>query len=106
MKKMGLYCKAYHLGSLRAYPAWSEKAENARKTDADGDDLSHPRVLSDDSIVYLQENFVVTDDIFNEENILFDAVTPEWINYCKQVLGYAIPEDVAEIADAIRKRQT
>ena len=55
MKKMGLYCKAYHLGSLRAYPAWSEKAENARKTDADGDDLSHPRVLSDDSIVYLQE---------------------------------------------------
>ncbi len=106
MKKMGMYCKAYHLFSLRAYPAWSEKAENARRTDADGNDLSHPRVLTDDSIVYLQENFVVTDDIYKEENVLFDNVTPEWINYCEQTLGYAIPEDVAAIADAMHKQQT
>jgi hypothetical protein len=30
-----------------------------------------------DSIVYLQENYVVTDGIFKDENVLFDDVTPE-----------------------------
>ena len=99
MKKMGMYCKAYHLGELRAYPAWSEKAENARKLDTEGYDLAHPRVLTDESIVYLQHSFIVTDDIHSEEYILFDDVTPEWINYCRNVIGFTIPKDVAAIAD-------
>jgi len=103
MKNMAKYCKAYLLSNLRAYPAWSEKAENARKTDTDGNVLTHPRVLSDESIVYLQENYVVTDDIYKDENVISDNVTPEWISYCKQVLGFVIPEDVAAIADAMNK---
>jgi hypothetical protein len=50
------------------------------------------RELTEDSIVYLQENYVVTDGIFNDENIIFGDVTPEWIKYCEKVLEFEIPE--------------
>jgi hypothetical protein len=105
MKKTGKYCKAYLLGDLRAYPAWIEKTENARKTDENGKTLFHPRVLTDDSIVYVQENYTVTDDIYMDENVIFDDVTPEWLNYCTQVLRFIVPEDVAAITDAMSTKQ-
>jgi len=30
----------------------------------------------------MQENYVVTDGIFKDENIIFDNVTPEWKDFC------------------------
>jgi hypothetical protein len=50
------------------------------------------RTLTDDSIVYLQENYVVTDDIYKEENILFDDVTPKWEKFCKMKLEFEVPD--------------
>ena len=91
MAEMGNYCKAYLLEQLRAYPGWSEKSENARVDDVDGEKGDTPRALDDDSIVYLQENYVVTDGIFKDENILFDDVTDEWKEYCHSTLGFEIP---------------
>jgi len=44
--------------------------------------------LTDADYVYLQGNFTVTDGIFIDENVIFDAVTPEWIEFCRSVLGY------------------
>jgi hypothetical protein len=91
---MGKYCKAYHLRSLRAFGGWSEKAENARwETETvDGKEVQVVRELTGDSIVYVQENYVVTDGIFKDENILFDDVTPEWVAYCQEELAFEIPE--------------
>ena len=91
MAEMGNYCKAYLLGQLRAYPGWSEKSENARVDDVDGKKGDKPRELDDDSIVYLQENYVVTDGIFKDENVLFDDVTDEWKEYCHSTLSFEIP---------------
>lgn len=92
-KVMGEYCKAYYLKDMRNYSNWSENTENARKEkkEADGKETEEVRTLSDDSIVYLQENFVVTDDVYKEENILFDAVSPEWMEYCKNELNFVLP---------------
>lgn len=95
MKKMGKYCRAYVLCDLRQYPDWFENSNAARRTDEKGEPLALPRVLTDDSLVYIQENLVVTDDIYRDENVIFDAVTPEWCAFCTQVLGFTIPEDVA-----------
>ena len=94
MAEMGKYCKAYLLKDLRAFSGWVEKPENARleKREVDGEEVEAIRELTDDSIVYVQENYVVTDGIFRDENILFDSVTPEWIEYCQQSLGFEIPE--------------
>jgi hypothetical protein len=91
-KTMGAYCKAYQLHQLRAFPGWRENAAAARPGDHDASGA--PRVLTDGDVVYLQENHVVTDGIFKDENVLFDAVDDAWKDFCRETLGFAIPEDV------------
>ena len=85
MAKMGRYCKAYALRDLRAFEGWTENSQNARreKKQMDGKEVEIQRELAGDSYVYLQENFIVTDGIFIDENILFDNTSPEWIDFCK-----------------------
>lgn len=48
-------------------------------------------MLTDDYFLYLQENYVVTDGIFKDENIIFDNVTPEWKKFCTHTLLFEIP---------------
>ncbi|MCP4608049.1 MAG: hypothetical protein GY845_04980, partial [Planctomycetes bacterium] len=81
MTTMGKYCKAYLLKRMREFGEWSEKAENAReeKQEENAEEIKVTRELTDDAIVYLQENYIVTDGIFKERNIIFDDVTPDWI---------------------------
>jgi len=93
MATMGKYCKAYSLKKLRQFSNWTEKAENVRteKQEANGEEVEVKRTLTDDDFLYVQENYVVTDGIFKDENIIFDAVTPEWIEYCEQTLKFEVP---------------
>jgi hypothetical protein len=94
MATMGRYCKAYSLKKLREFGGWAERAENARKEKqkgADGKEVEVIRALTDNDYLYVQENYVVTDGIFKDENIIFDQVTPEWIAYCQEVLKFEIP---------------
>ncbi|HEX8355698.1 MAG TPA: hypothetical protein VF611_22515 [Pyrinomonadaceae bacterium] len=91
MPNMGRYCKAYTVKSLREFAGWSENAANARPAD-DAEEGSAPRTLTDDDFLYLQENYVVTDGIFIDENVIFDSVTPEWTDFCHQTLGFEVPE--------------
>ncbi|MCI0521212.1 MAG: hypothetical protein L0Z70_13275 [Chloroflexi bacterium] len=83
MAEMGRYCKAYSLREIRNFPSWemlltTQGAEAARR-------------LNDDAKVYLQDNLTVTQGVFKDENILFDAVTSEWNEFCLVKLGFAIP---------------
>ncbi|HZF12762.1 MAG TPA: hypothetical protein VFE33_28575 [Thermoanaerobaculia bacterium] len=91
--EMGKYCKAYLLKDLRAYPQWTEKGENARKEkkEVDGKEIEVDTVLDDDSILYIQETYIVTHGIFLDENIIFDAVTDEWKDFCHNTLHFEIP---------------
>jgi hypothetical protein len=90
MTTLGKYCRAYPISQLRQFAGWIEKPENARqiKEEVDGEIVEGPRPLTDADYVYLQGNFTVTDGIFIDENVIFDAVTPEWIEFCRSVLGY------------------
>src|ERR1041384_8095456 len=90
MTILGKYCRAYPLARLRQFPGWQEKAENARKirTEVDGEMVEKARELTDEDYVYLQRNFTVTDGLFIAENIIFDDVTPAWMEFCRDVLGY------------------
>ena len=94
MSTLGKHCRAYPLWHLREFPGWIEKPENAKtiRKEVDGEIVQAPRDLTDADYVYLQRNFTVTDGIFIDENVIFDAVTPEWIDFCRNVLGY-IPSD-------------
>lgn len=91
MTTLGKHCRAYLLARLRAFPSWTERPENARiiREEVDGEVVQVLRVLTDADYVYLQGNFTVTDGIFIDENIIFDEVTPEWIAFCRDVLGYS-----------------
>ena len=94
MATMGKYCKAYSIQKLREFSGWAERAENARKEKqkgADGKEVEVTRALTNNDYLYLQENYVVTDGIFKNENIIFDQVTLEWIAYCHEVLKFEIP---------------
>jgi len=91
--EMGKYCKAYLAQSFRAYPGWKENKENVRKEkkEVDGKEVEIERELTDDSILYLQENYIVTDGIFKDMNIIFDDVTDEWKEFCHSTLNFEIP---------------
>jgi hypothetical protein len=94
MKKMGAYCKAYPIQRLREFSGWTENAQNARseRTEIDGKQVEEPRALTEDDFLYLQDNYTVTDGIFKDENVIFDDVTPQWLDFCRDVLKFEIPE--------------
>lgn len=93
MAEMGRYCKAYPIDRFREFDGWKENTENLRKEkeQADGKEVEVQRELTAVSFLYLQENFTVTDGIFLDQNIVFDSVTSEWIDFCKNALKFEIP---------------
>lgn len=93
MPILGRYSKAYPLGRLRQFFGWTERPENARRIrkEVDGEIVEEARTLTDEDYVYVQRNFTVTDGIFVDENIIFNDVTPEWIEFCQTVLGLGNP---------------
>ncbi|MFE4108014.1 hypothetical protein [Almyronema epifaneia] len=93
---MGRYCKAYPVEKFRQFSHWREQTENIRLQPSDKDEnTSAKRSLTADSFLYLQENYVVTDGIFKDENIIFDEVTPAWKEFCHTVLEFEIPADAS-----------
>lgn len=109
MSKMGKYCKAYSLKKLRQFSQWSERSENTikEKKQVDGKEVKINRKLTDDDFLYLKENYVVTDGIFKDENIIFDNVTPEWKNFCKSTLQFEIPVyETVEVQASVSKDES
>ena len=103
MAKMGSYCKAYPIEMFRAFSGWEENSQNLRKEkkEVDGKEVEERRELSENDHFYLQENLVVTDGIFIDENIIFDNITPEWEAYCKDDLKFEVPDyETARVAAA------
>lgn len=91
---MSTYCKAYRLAKLRQFPGWTEKSPNVRKEmkPVAGKEVEIARELTDQDYLYLHDNYVVTDGIFEDKNIIFDEVTPEWKKFCTEVLKFEIPD--------------
>jgi hypothetical protein len=93
MSTIGKYCKAYPLRQFRQFAGWTEACHNARKIriEVDGETKEVERTLAETDYLYLQENFTVTDGIFIDEFIIFDEVTPEWIEFCQKTLDFQQP---------------
>ena len=79
---MRKYCKAYLLGDLRQFSDWAELGH------------AQSQELADDSVCYLYDDFSVVQSPFQEESVLFDAVTPAWQDFCRDHLQFSIPEDL------------
>jgi len=79
---MRKYCRAYHLRDLRTFSGWVEpRAEGETQ-------------LTDETICYLWDDFVVVLSPVQNNGVLFDAVTPAWKEFCGQTLRFEIPEDL------------
>ncbi|HEU5230659.1 MAG TPA: hypothetical protein VFU49_22745 [Ktedonobacteraceae bacterium] len=76
------YCKAYKLGDLRQFSGWAEKREENEEE------------LTDESICYLWDDFIVVKSPVQDKGVIFDAITPEWQEFCTTTLGFEIPEDL------------
>lgn len=81
---MRKYSKAYYLKDLRQFEGWKELDRE------DSDELQ------DDTIVFVQDNHTVVKDCFEEEDYIFNDVTPEWIEFLEKKLDppFEIPEDL------------
>ena len=82
-KAIGQYCKAYQLQDLSSFDQWPKTIETLKNQSSE-----LPPQLTSETIVYLQENYVVTQSIFKERDIIFDQVTPEWKTFCQEVLDF------------------
>jgi hypothetical protein len=100
MGNMGRYCKAYPLKAMRQFAGWHENVQAFRKKeDATAESANGDRP-DDDHIIYMQENYVVTDGIFIDENVIFDDVTDEWIEFGQKTLNFELPPDIAAMEQA------
>jgi hypothetical protein len=79
---MRKYCKAYHLKDFRQFSGWAEKREEGEPE------------LSDDTICYLWDDFIVVRSPIQDQGVIFDTITPEWQDFCATVLHFTIPEDL------------
>jgi hypothetical protein len=98
---MGSYCRAYYARDFAAFPGWRPDVTQLRPAGAgdDGREAEAPRVTLDDGdILYLQEDFGVTDGIFLDEGVVFTDAGPEWRAFCSGELAFAPP--AAEPAQA------
>lgn len=92
---MRKYCKAYHLKDLRQFASWTEKRDEDEEA------------LSDDDVVYLWDDFtVVRSPIIPDKGLIFDTITPEWQNFCKETLHFEIPEDLRYAYEQTEKENT
>jgi len=99
MATMGNYCKAYYIRDLRNFPGWQDQ-EPSIETNSSGPAQDNPTEQATDTAeeyAFLQENYVVTKGIFKDEEILWDKVTPEWEQFCKETLQFAVPPDALPV---------
>lgn len=86
-KTTSLYCKAYPVKALGSFVDWRRHK------------------LNEDSVVYLHQDFSVTESNRHSENILLDQVSEAWLSYCRDQLKFCVPTDI-ELASVYRDQQT
>lgn len=74
------YCKAYPAKAFERFSGW-------RPT------------LADDAVVYLHQDFSVTASMWHGEDVVFDRVSEDWRNYCRDRLDFHVPTDLELAAD-------
>lgn len=99
MAEMGRYCKAYLASDFKKFKGWNPNLENLRQPEAEkpGEEPEKRTALEDDDILYLQEELIVTDGIFKDENVLFQDDGDAWKKFCTDTLEFEVPEDVKAI---------
>lgn len=86
---MNAYYRGYLLGDLRRFPAWPQAAgDGAERAERAGP--AELADLADDTVVYLRDDFaVVRSPVAADQGLLWDAATPQWLEFCDSVLRFS-----------------
>jgi len=87
------YCKAYPLAELRKYQTWNESRINWKKS-KEGDNGSSDSPFTDDKIVFIHQDFTVTESVWHNENVIFNQVNSDWEAFCSNSLKFKVPDDL------------
>src|SRR5690349_9161516 len=71
--RSGGYCKAYPVGMFREFSDWAAHAS---------------RRYTDDHVLYLQPDYSVTDGVYENQNVVFNVQSEEWVEFCRQKLKF------------------
>lgn len=91
------YCKAYYLSDFQKFPLWAAHADQQG-----GEALPQGENGSDavpSEIGFLHQDYTVTRSIWHNEDIIFDQVTPHWIEFCTTTLQFKVPDDLDLIGE-------
>jgi hypothetical protein len=94
------YCKAYYLRDMRKYPEWNENRINWKKrVDHDGSSNgSQDDPFPDEKVVFIHQDFTVTESAWHNENVIFNQVNSVWKEFCQATLKFKVPGDLDLIA--------
>ena len=98
------YHTAYYLKQLRQFPGWHEDKYQAQRDESGTDDQERKtnsyadEPPDDDTVVFLHDDLTVTKSCFNENDVLFNEVSPDWEAFCRNKLKFAVPDWEAESA--------
>jgi hypothetical protein len=60
----------------------------------------HEQPLAGDDVVFLHQDYTVTQSMWPGENVIFEQVSPAWREFCTDVLGFRVPDDLDLIISA------
>ena len=85
---MERYCKAYPVERFQEFPGWGKKNSStaAAENPTPANNGEEPA-----KYLYLHQDYTVTDGIFSGENVVYEDLTPEWIEFCKNDLKFEVP---------------
>ena len=95
------YCKAYYLEDLRKYPSWRESRINWKIS---GDGRSVSESFPDDKIVFIHQDFTVTESMWQNENVIFNQGDHSWKEFCANTLKFKAPDDLDLIVESANGR--
>jgi uncharacterized protein len=88
------YCKAYHLRDLRAFSGWVEERIDWKVTNQSEQVLPDHGKFADDMVVFIHQDFTVTETMWHNENVIFNQISESWRDFCQQVLCFRVPTDL------------
>jgi hypothetical protein len=95
------YCKAYYLKDLRQFPGWPKTQATGQEESSDGTGSNGARgeaAMDEDDIAFLHSDLTVTKSMWRDTEVIFDDITPEWQQFCANVLNFKVAEDLDLIA--------
>ena len=88
------YCKAYHLKGLRQFPGWAESRINWKEKKDQKENIDADAEFTDDKVVFIHQDFMVTESMWHNENVIFNDTSERWREFCSSMLGFKVPTDL------------